>query len=63
MKGHSLELNSDQHYDVFVDSDVGSGERHPCALDASGRRLHDRPLATEQANLRHSPALTGSPGL
>jgi transposase len=45
-------MNSAQDYDVFVGLDVGKGEHHACALDASGRRLHDRPLAQDEAELR-----------
>jgi transposase len=44
-------MNSGQDYDVFVGLDVGKGEHHACALDASGRRLHDKPLAQDEAKL------------
>jgi hypothetical protein len=32
--------------------DVGKGEHHACALDAAGRRLHDKPLPNDEARLR-----------
>jgi transposase len=44
-------MNSGHDYDIFVGLDVGKGEHHACVLDASGRRLHDKPLAQEEAKL------------
>ncbi|MCD5317191.1 IS110 family RNA-guided transposase [Kineosporia babensis] len=38
-------------YDVYCGVDVGKSEHHACALDASGRRLHDKALPNEQADV------------
>lgn len=38
-------------YAVFCGLDVGKAEHHACALDPSGRRLHDRALPNDQAAL------------
>jgi hypothetical protein len=39
-------------YAVFLGLDVGKGEQHACALDASGKKLHDRPLPNDEQRLR-----------
>jgi len=41
----------DIEYVVFCGLDVGKAEHHACALDRSGRRLHDRPLPNDEAAL------------
>ncbi|MGH3621309.1 MAG: IS110 family transposase [Sciscionella sp.] len=38
-------------YRVFCGLDVGKAEHHACALDPSGKRLHDKPLPNDQAAL------------
>ena len=38
-------------YAVFCGVDVGKGEHHACALDRSGKRLHDRALPNDEAAL------------
>ena len=39
-------------YAVFLGLDVGKGEHHACALDPSGKKLHDKPLPNDEARLR-----------
>jgi transposase len=39
-------------YAVFLGLDVGKGEHHACALNAAGKRLHDKPLPNDEARLR-----------
>jgi transposase len=39
-------------YAVFLGLDVGKGEHHACALDPSGKKLHDRPLPNDEQRLR-----------
>src|SRR5262245_20318621 len=39
-------------YAVFLGLDVGKGEHHACALDPSGKRLHDKPLPNDEAKLQ-----------
>ena len=39
-------------YAVFCGLDVGKGEHHACALDPSGRKLHDKALSNDEAALR-----------
>ncbi len=41
----------DIEYVVFCGLDVGKAEHHACALDRSGRRLHDRPLPNDETAL------------
>jgi transposase len=36
---------------VFCGLDVGKSEHHACALDAAGRRLHDKALPNDEAAL------------
>ena len=38
-------------YAVFCGLDVGKAEHHACALNPAGRKLHDRPLPTDEAAL------------
>lgn len=38
----------DTGYAVFCGLDVGKGEHHACALDAAGKRLHDKALPNDQ---------------
>ncbi len=38
-------------YAVFSGLDVRKSEHHACALDRAERRLHDRPLPNDQAEL------------
>ncbi len=38
-------------YRVFCGLDVGKAEHHACALDPSGKRLHDKALPNDQAAL------------
>ena len=42
---------SDHGFEVFCGLDVGKSAHHACALDRSGKRLHDKPLPNEQAAL------------
>jgi transposase len=52
-------------YAVFCGLDVGKAEHHACALDPTGRRLHDRPMPNDEAALvalftrlsKHGPVL------
>lgn len=37
---------------VFCGLDVGKSEHHACALDATGKRLHDKALPNDEAALR-----------
>ena len=37
---------------VFCGLDVGKSEHHACALDAAGKRLHDKALPNDEAALR-----------
>jgi transposase len=39
-------------YAVFLGLDVGKGEHHACALDPSGKKLHDKPLPNDEQRLR-----------
>jgi hypothetical protein len=39
-------------YAVFLGLDFGKGEHHACALDPTGKGLHDRPLPNDEAKLR-----------
>ncbi|GAA1316030.1 IS110 family transposase [Saccharothrix xinjiangensis] len=39
-------------YQVFLGLDVGKGEHHAVALDATGKRLHDAPLPNSEPKLR-----------
>jgi hypothetical protein len=39
-------------YAVFLGLDVGKGEHYACALDPSGKKLHDKPLPKEEQRLR-----------
>jgi transposase len=39
-------------YAVFLGLDVGKGEHYACALDPSGRKLHDKPLPNGEQRLR-----------
>lgn len=43
---------SEHHFDVYVGLDVGKADHHACALDAAGRKVHDKALANEEAALR-----------
>ena len=38
-------------YTVFCGLDVGKSDHHACALDPSGKRLHDKPLPNDEAAL------------
>jgi hypothetical protein len=38
-------------YAAFCGLDVGKSEHHACALDPTGKRLHDKPLPNDQAAL------------
>jgi len=38
-------------YAVFCGVDVGKSDHHACALDPSGKRLHDKPLPNDEAAL------------
>lgn len=42
---------------VFCGLDVGKSEHHACAVDALGKRLHDKPLPNDESALR--TVLTG----
>ena len=39
-------------YAVFLGLDPGKGEHHACALDPSGKKLHDKPLPNDEQRLR-----------
>ncbi len=39
-------------YAVFLGLDVGKGEHHACALDPSGKKLHDKALPNDEQRLR-----------
>lgn len=41
----------DRTYAVYLGLDVGKGEHHACALDPTGKRLHDKPLPQDEARL------------
>jgi transposase len=49
-------------YAVFLGLDVGKGEHHACALDASGKKLHDKPLPNDEQRLRALLAQLSSHG-
>jgi len=36
---------------VFCGLDVGKSEHHACAVDTTGKRLHDKPLPNDEAAL------------
>ena len=38
-------------YTVFCGLDVGKSDHHACALDPSGKRLHDKPLPNDETAL------------
>jgi len=38
-------------YAVFCGLDVGKSEHHACALDAAGKRLHDKALPNDEEAL------------
>jgi len=38
-------------YGVFCGLDVGKSDHHACALDPSGKRLHDKPLPNDETAL------------
>ena len=38
--------------DVWLGLDVGKESHHACALDPTGRRIHDRPLRQDEAEIR-----------
>ena len=40
--------SSVREYDVFCGVDVGKADHHACALDPSGKKVHDRALPNEQ---------------
>ena len=37
---------------MFLGLDVGKGEHHACALDPSGKKLHDKALPNDEQRLR-----------
>ncbi|WP_329085801.1 IS110 family transposase [Actinomadura citrea] len=49
-------------YAVFLGLDVGKGEHHACALDPSGKKLHDKPLPNDEQRLRALFAQLGRHG-
>lgn len=36
---------------MFCGLDVGKSEHHACAVDTTGKRLHDKPLPNDEAAL------------
>lgn len=51
-----------ENVSVFLGLDVGKGEHHACALDRSGRRLHDKPLPQDEQKLAELFARLGAHG-
>src|SRR5690242_19498796 len=49
-------------YAVFLGLDVGKGEHHACALDPTGKKLHDRALPNDEQRLRALFAQLGRHG-
>ncbi len=47
----SAEETTREPYAVFCGVDVGKAEHHACALDVSGRRLHDKALPNDEASI------------
>jgi transposase len=43
---------TERPYEVFCGIDVGKSFHHACALDLDGRRLHDKALTNDEAELR-----------
>ena len=43
---------TERPYEVFCGIDVGKSFHHACALDLDGRRLHDKVLTNDEAELR-----------
>jgi transposase len=43
--------NTAHGYDVFCGVDVGKSDHHACALDPSGKRVHDKALPNDEAAL------------
>lgn len=41
----------DRTYAVYLGLDVGKGEHHACAVDPAGKRVHDKPLPQDEAQL------------
>jgi transposase len=52
MKEPRLSENQTVPFAVFCGLDVGKSEHHACALDAAGRRLHDKALPNDETALR-----------
>ncbi|WP_226346028.1 IS110 family transposase, partial [Agilicoccus flavus] len=42
----------DRAYAVYLGLDVGKGEHHACAVNATGARVHDKPLPQDEARLQ-----------
>jgi transposase len=39
-------------YEVYLGLDVGKAEHHACAVDLTGKKVHDRPLPQDESRLR-----------
>lgn len=51
-RSHGGEMSTDHGFDVFCGLDVGKSEHHACAVDTTGKKVHDKALAQDETRLR-----------